>query len=62
MTPSMAPENARIARQSAARAPAPESPLVSAPGAECHEEQLLSPLLVLSGQDQKLLRQVITEQ
>ena len=58
MTPSMAPENARIA----ARAPALESPLVPAPGAECHEEQLLSPLLVLSGQDQKLLRQVITEQ
>ena len=57
MAPSMAPENARIARQR----PELASPLAPAPGAECHEERLPSPLLVLPGQDQKLLRQVITQ-
>ena len=35
---SRAPENAR---QSAARAPAPEWPLAPAPGTECHEARLL---------------------
>ena len=44
--PSRAPENAR---QSAARAPAPEWPLAPAPGAECHEERLLQSMARVIG-------------
>ena len=50
--PSRAPENAR---QSAARAPAPEWPLAPAPAASAMRSDSSSPWLALSGQEQKLV-------